>query len=331
MKNSESLKQIAERNRLATCLAIGGLSVATFVGGELRVVEALSHPDTASQPASGVAAEKTTGPAPSLVGTAHSLPSLKRVHEGLPLRAELLYVPAPTSSQKTVKSDERNIKGAGAPAPSRLPATPSFGSQHFIRMGSGAYDSLPEHKTRHAITAVMDSELARQVREVPYGSNRGQRVDFYIRQDLNHWKTRSMREWCAGFDSTVYMEANVPLSGGGLYGLHNPDYLLLRAGIAMNPKESPHIISVLDWFEANGYFYMNDGHQPKPGDAFFRSYIGDDGLRYWHTGLVRRVLDNGTLETYEGNTSNNALEKRYYPDFQNNASIYGFGSFFEEK
>ncbi len=321
--------------RAALGMAISSVLVTGTTTVALDRPEAQTATVEATNPGNTYLLHTDVQPTPSV--SPSNIPHVThKVRTTLPMRPEFTYVPAPAPTKFSPKSVTPQTK---LPAPAlALPASRLSGisAQSFVRVGNAEYSSLPEAKTRARIGRAMDRNMAQGVHEVPAGSNRGPVVDVYTRQDLNHWEKVGQREWCAGFDSTVYEESDVPLSGGVLYSKTNPDYLLLRAGMAANPHESPHITSVMDWFQANGYFYTNNGHTPETGDAAFMFYYNSTGQRVWHTGLVRRILSNGTLQTYEGNIGG-ALVKQYYPNTgdryeatRSNWYIYGFGSFFPE-
>lgn len=117
------------------------------------------------------------------------------------------------------------------------------------------------------------------VKEKPIGSNSGPEVEIYLKS-VGLGKGYS---WCMAFIYWVVNEAakkcNVP----------NP--LKKTAGVLAGYNGVPHLhIS-----------------KPVPGCIFIMDYGGGLG----HTGIVTKVLNNGTIETIEGNTNSDGSREGY--------------------
>lgn len=141
------------------------------------------------------------------------------------------------------------------------------------------------------------AELAKNVREVPDGSNKGPRIDIYT--DGN------AEPWCADFISWVYKEAGQPFSGGLSDGWRIPGAQSLPA-----------------WLKANGkWFDKGSSDTPMPGDVVYFIWGGDGDDD--HVGIVEKV-DGETMITIEGNSSN-SVARREYDQYNTHESIVGWG------
>lgn len=137
----------------------------------------------------------------------------------------------------------------------------------------------PEDVTKPYRIAVSLGELALSialgeagVKEDPPGSNRGERVDVYLRA-AGLDPAQDSYPWCAAFVSWAIREA--ALRSGGPYRWRG------SASVANLLKRNRSLAVVL----------------PKPGDVFL--HLGEHGN---HTGFVTGVTADGALTTFEGNT-----------------------------
>jgi hypothetical protein len=160
----------------------------------------------------------------------------------------------------------------------------------FTRLG-GSAPSGCAGLSGNRIVAIAQQQLG--LKEVPDGCNCGPEIQPFL-------GSSSGEAWCADFVSWVYKEAGSPFSGGSDGGWR-------LAGVS----------GLHQWLVDNGIWHnRGDGDVPQPGDVVI---FADDE----HTGIVEKT-DGTTLDTIEGNTSNQ-VARRSYDDYAANGEIVGWG------
>ena len=122
--------------------------------------------------------------------------------------------------------------------------------------------------------------------ENPLGSNRTKYGEWY---DMNGVA------WCAIFVSWVFYYEGLPLA------------FTTSKGFSYCP-------SGVEGFKKRDQWHTSN---PKPGDVVFFNW---DGGAIDHVGIVESVNNDGSINTIEGNTSNNKVERRHRTE-----SIVGYG------
>lgn len=123
------------------------------------------------------------------------------------------------------------------------------------------------------MVAIARAELARGVREVPDGSNRGSRILMYGRSTTPRFYPAP---WCAYFVSWVARRAGRPLGPAG-------------RGFGYVPYIRAWALATKRWRST-----------PRPGDLVMFPQ---------HVGMVENVYSNRTLTTIEGNSSNRVARR----------------------
>lgn len=119
------------------------------------------------------------------------------------------------------------------------------------------------------------------LREVPDGSNRVAGItDWY----------GMVGPWCAMFVSRCFYDAGLPLT-------------------AQTPKGFAWTPSGVAWFRQQGRWH-DGAHGAQPGDVVFFDFQTGDPHPVDHVGIVESVNADGSLNTIEGNTSNQVMRHR---------------------
>lgn len=127
-----------------------------------------------------------------------------------------------------------------------------------------------------AVLACASKEVG--VEEVPLGSNRGPRVDFFIRTGGG----TPPEYWCCDFVSTMW------------------DLALAECGLEKNLiLNSPSCDVFLAWGKKHGLMRED----PEPGDVFMYVPNAREEWNATHTGLIESVKGSGVLVCIEGNGS----------------------------
>lgn len=119
------------------------------------------------------------------------------------------------------------------------------------------------------------------VMEQPLGSNRGPRVDEYLRS-VGLDPTKGSWPWCAAFCYWCFRTAIADIE------------------IPMPTSFPPRTAGVIDhWNKTNGYkFGAKSNYTANPGDIF----LMDEGHGLGHMGIIE-VVNKDVLTTIEGNTN----------------------------
>jgi hypothetical protein len=105
-------------------------------------------------------------------------------------------------------------------------------------------------------------------------------------------------QWCAMFVSYCLYVAGIPEPAS------------CSKGFCYNPTGA-------SWFKAKNRFFS----EPQVGDiAFIDYYKGTDQSDAWHVGIVTKVIDANTIETIEGNESDQVKHMH-----RTRSQWYGFG------
>lgn len=128
--------------------------------------------------------------------------------------------------------------------------------------------------TAQRIVAIARAELARGVREVPAGSDRGTRIGMYVRSTSPSYYPAA---WCAYFASWVTQRAGVPIGSRG-------------RGIGRTAD-------IATWARRTGRWH----HTPKPSNLIVMA---------GHVGIVEKVFADHTLLSIDGNWSNRVTRVR---------------------
>ena len=139
---------------------------------------------------------------------------------------------------------------------------------------AAAAPSADARTTSQRIVSLARAELARNVHEVPDGSNRGARIRMYGLATAGRYYPAP---WCAYFASYVAKRAGVPIGPGG-------------SGLGYVPY-------IRAWAKQTGRFTK----APRPGYLIVFPQ---------HVGIVETVASDHTLTTIEGN-SGNAVRRRW--------------------
>lgn len=146
----------------------------------------------------------------------------------------------------------------------------------LLLVGAAAGSPSPAAATTTAqrLVAVARGELAKNVHEVPDGSNRAPAITRYVGSTSPSWLGAP---WCAYFVSWVARQAGVPIGPGG-------------RGLGYVPY-------IQQWARRTGRWRAH----PRPGY-----------LVTWpsHVGIVETVSGDGTMTTIEGNAGN-AVRRRF--------------------
>lgn len=139
------------------------------------------------------------------------------------------------------------------------------------------------------VVAIAQTELAKNIKEIPDGSNSGPGIDTYTDGNPEFW--------CADFVSWVYMTAGSPFTGGSSGGWRLPAVKGLEA-----------------WLTTNGIFvpYSKTAPAPLPGDVITFDYkkFEESANSQNHTGIIETV-DGDTITTIEGNASDAVIRRTY--------------------
>lgn len=137
-----------------------------------------------------------------------------------------------------------------------------------------SYKTLPAAALYRA-----EMDLAKKVREVPLGSNRGPRVE-----EMQKAAGISPGDpWCCAADFTWYKEGATAL------------------GITSPLPVTGYCPAMVNWARTHGR--LIPAAHAAPGDPVF--YWSDSMGRFSHTGLCRLNLGNGKIIAIEGNTNDN--------------------------
>ena len=154
-------------------------------------------------------------------------------------------------------------------------------------VGPKTLAALQGNTKKVTVQAVLDcarSEIG--VGENPSGSNRTKYGEWYGMNGV---------AWCAIWVSYVFYRAGLPLAFTTSKGFSYCPY-----GVAA--------------FKKKGQWYTS---KPRPGDVVFFNW---DGGAVDHVGIVESVNRDGSINTIEGNTSNNKVERR-----RRTGDIVGYG------
>lgn len=142
-----------------------------------------------------------------------------------------------------------------------------------LALGGAAEAQAAKQTVAQKMVSIARAELAKGVREVPDGSNRGTRIRMYGQSTSPRFYPAP---WCAYFVSYVARRGGRPLGPSG-------------NGFGYVPY-------IKAWATKTGRWRK----QPKSGDLVMFPQ---------HVGLVERVYRNGTLTTIEGNSSNRVARR----------------------
>jgi hypothetical protein len=174
-----------------------------------------------------------------------------------------------------------------APTPVTAPAAPSPTAFSTALQNAGATTTLtgatsvtqPAGPAGQAIVNLVRNEVG--VAEQPPGSNDAPRIAQYRQATAGS----GVGPWCAYFTSWAAREAGVPLGDNG-QGFGRVD-------------------DVYAWAQRAGKAVSNGpGVQPQPGDLI----VWDE-----HIGVVESVAADGTINTIEGNSSDQVATRSYAP------------------
>jgi hypothetical protein len=171
-------------------------------------------------------------------------------------------------------------------APATPAATPTASTSSFARQlqSAGATATLtgaqaPAGPAGQAIVNLVRNEIG--VAEQPPGSNDSPRIAQFRQATAGS----GVGPWCAYFTSWAAREAGVPLGDNG-QGFGRVD-------------------DVYAWAQKAGKAIPNgDGVTPQPGDLI----VWDE-----HIGVVESVGADGTINTIEGNSSDQVAQRSYPP------------------
>jgi hypothetical protein len=175
---------------------------------------------------------------------------------------------------------------AAAPAPAPTPSASTSNAFSTALQNAGTATltptaaQQPASSAGQAIVNLVSQEIG--VKEQPMGSNDSPRIAQYRQATAGS----GVGPWCAYFTSWAAREAGVPLGDNG-QGFGRVD-------------------DVYAWAQKSGKAIPNTGSEvkPQPGDLI----VWDE-----HIGVVENVGPDGTINTIEGNSSDQVIRRAYAP------------------
>jgi cell wall-associated NlpC family hydrolase len=159
-----------------------------------------------------------------------------------------------------------NVAGATGVAPGA-----AIGSSSPLGLASPISAGVGTSQGAGAIVQIAESQVGRA--EQPPGSNDGPAIATYRTATVG---AAAGEPWCAYFVSWVARQAGIPLGDQG--------------------QGFGYVGDIWNWAQQTGHAIPNGpGVRPQPGDLIL---FGDH-----HVGIVENVLPNGSIQTIEGNYS----------------------------